>query len=88
MSLRCFMKRAWGFLYPPYELLLYGPTDQLPDEDPIVTLFKSKKSVAPDVQQSHLAIAEAIYKSEIDRKKALKTRLLPSLQVWLYLLVF
>lgn len=74
MNWRMFLRRAWEFLYPPYELLRYGPTGDLEPEESTDTLFRGKKSVAQDVQQSHMAIAEAIYKSEIDRKKNIEDK--------------
>ena len=69
-----FMRRLWEFLYPPYELLRYGSTSSLDPEEPANTLFRGKKAIAQDVQQSHMAIAETIYKSELDRKKNLEDK--------------
>lgn len=74
MSSRDFVLRTWKFLYPPYELSMHGPTDVSQEEGPTAASFQSKKSVASDVQQTHLAIAESIYKSEIERKKGLEDK--------------
>lgn len=68
------IQRIWEFLYPPYELIRYGPSGNSASEEPADTLFHGKKAIADDVQQSHMAIAEAIYKSEIDRKKNIEDK--------------
>lgn len=74
MNLRELLLRTWEFLYPPYELSRYGPNSGLPPEEPAVALIRGKKAVSQDVQQSHIAVAEAIYKSEIDRKKNIEDK--------------
>lgn len=74
MKWRQSIQRIWEFLYPPYELIRYGPSGNSASKEPADTVFHGKKAIAEDVQQSHMAIAETIYKSELDRKKNLEDK--------------
>jgi hypothetical protein len=74
MSVFKFILHVWEFLYPPYGLSRFNPSDAAHSPAVNRTSSKSRKSILPDIQQGHLIAAEAIYKSEIDRKKAIEDK--------------
>lgn len=61
-------------VYPPYELRRLGPSRASRQEDTDASSYGGKRWDTAEVQQTHLAVAEMIYRAELDRKKTIEDK--------------
>lgn len=68
------LARVAMVVYPPYELCRLGPSRASLQEDTDASSYGGKRWDTAEVQQTHLAAAEMIYRAELDRKKTIEDK--------------